>query len=410
VPYYVSGQIRDHEELIALHPEDAIHKRGINLKTRHEAISINREDRTVTVRNLEDGMYHEQEYGILVLATGARAIMPDIPGINLTGVFPMKEFQDGIDLKSFLDNQKPQKSVIMGGGYIGVEVAESFKRTGMEVTVVEAMPRIMSIMDDDMSLLVEDELRKSGINVITGRRVIGLDGDMLVRSVRLDDGSSVEADCVLVSIGVTPSSEIAAKAGLELGPRGAVQVDCYQRTSDPHIFGAGDCCTVFHRLLCRDVFIPLGLTANRQGRMCGENIILETQGKKLKPFPGVVGTAVTKVFDLEIAKTGIGQMEIERYGIRHIGDVKIKAKTLPGYFPGSSDIWVKLFFEDDSRVIVGGQIIGGPGSALRINTVVAAATEGMRLDELYTLDTAYAPPISPVWDPLLIAARSGMKE
>ncbi|HRW81190.1 MAG TPA: FAD-dependent oxidoreductase [Desulfomonilia bacterium] len=381
----------------------------MDLKTRHEAVSINRETQTVTVRNLQDGMYLEQGYGILVLATGARAVMPDLPGIDLPGVFPMKEFQDGIDLKSFLENQKPGKAVIIGGGYIGVEVAESFRGTGMDVTVVEALPRIMAIMDDDMSLLVGAELKKNGVEVITGRKVIGLDGDTQVRAVKLDDGTSVEADCVLVSIGVAPNNEMAVTAGLELGPRGAIQVDRYQRTSDPHIFAAGDCCTVYHRLLCRDVFIPLGLTANRQGRMCGENIVLEMQGEKLKPFPGVIGTAVTRVFGLEIAKTGIGQVEVDRHGLRHISDVKIKARTLPGYFPGSSDLWVKLFFEDDSRVIVGGQIIGGPGSALRINTVVAAATKAMRLDELYTLDTAYAPPISPVWDPLLIAARSAMK-
>ncbi len=361
------------------------------------------------VRNLENGTYIEQEYGTLVLATGARAIVPDMAGMDLPGVFPLKEFQDGIDLKTFLENQKPGKAAIIGGGYIGVEVAEAFRRRGMEVTVVEALPRVMAVMDDDMSLLVDVELRKNGVGVVTGRRVVGLEGDTQVRSVRLDDGTSVDADCVLVSIGVAPNSDIAAKAGLELGPRGAILVDRYQRTSDPDIFGAGDCCTVYHRLLCRDVFIPLGLTANRQGRMCGENIVSQTRGEKLKPFPGVVGTAVTKIFGLEIARTGIGATEIDRYRLGHISSVTIRAKTLPAYFPGTSDITVKLFFEDDSRVIVGGQIVGGQGSALRINTVVAAATSGMRLDELYSLDTAYAPPLSPVWDPLLIAARSGMK-
>ncbi|HPI92399.1 MAG TPA: FAD-dependent oxidoreductase [Deltaproteobacteria bacterium] len=381
----------------------------MDLKTRHEALSINRETRTVMVRNLENGTYIEQEYGTLVLATGARAIVPDMAGMDLPGVFPLKEFQDGIDLKTFLENQKPGKAAIIGGGYIGVEVAEAFRRRGMEVTVVEALPRVMAVMDDDMSLLVDAELRKNGVGVVTGRRVVGLEGDTQVRSVRLDDGTSVDADCVLVSIGVAPNSDIAAKAGLELGPRGAILVDRYQRTSDPDIFGAGDCCTVYHRLLCRDVFIPLGLTANRQGRMCGENIVSQTRGEKLKPFPGVVGTAVTKIFGLEIARTGIGATEIDRYRLGHISSVTIRAKTLPAYFPGTSDITVKLFFEDDSRVIVGGQIVGGQGSALRINTVVAAATSGMRLDELYSLDTAYAPPLSPVWDPLLIAARSGMK-
>ncbi len=409
IPYYISGQIRNHEELIALAPEDAIYKRGINLKTGHEVISVNPEARTVTVKNQGDGSSFEQEYEELVLAAGARSIIPPIPGIDLPGVFPLKEFQNGIDLRAFLDSRKPEKAVIIGGGYIGVEMAESFRGAGLDVALIEAMPRVMSIMDDEMSLLADHELRKNGIEVILGRKVVGLEGDQQVRAVRLDDGSSVAADCVLLSIGVTPNSDIAAKAGLELGPRGAIHVDRYQRTSAPHIFGAGDCCTVYHRLLCQDVFIPLGLTANRQGKLCGENIVLQTKGEKLKPFPGIIGTAVTRVFGLEIAKTGIGQIEIDRYDLKHISSATIKATTLPGYFPGSAEIWVKLFFEDDSRVIVGGQIVGGPGSALRINTVVAAATQGMRMDELYTLDTAYAPPISPVWDPLLLAARRGMK-
>ncbi|HQI82082.1 MAG TPA: FAD-dependent oxidoreductase [Deltaproteobacteria bacterium] len=409
MPYYVSGQIRDYEELIALHPEDAIHKRGINLKTHHEAVAIDREAGTVRVMNLENGTELVQAYDTLILATGARAVMPDIPGITLTGVFPLKEFQDGIDLKLFLQDSRPRKAVIMGGGFIGVEVAEAFSAAGLSVTVVEASPRIMAIMDEDMGVLVDAVLRQNGVSVVAGRRVVALKGDTQVRGVRLDDGTSLEADCVLVSIGVIPNSGIAAQAGIALGERGAVLVDRYQRTSDPRIFAAGDCCTVYHRLLCRDVFIPLGLTANRQGRVCGENISALISGRRPRPFPGVVGTAVTKVFGLEIAKSGIGQAEIDRYGLMHIGSTRITARTLPGYFPGSSELSVKLFFEDDSRIVVGGQIVGGPGSALRINTVVAAATMGMRLDELYTLDTAYAPPISPVWDPLVVAARSGMK-
>ena len=409
MPYFVSGQIQTQEDLIALHPEDAIHKKNIDLKTRHEVMSINRAEKKIEVRNLENGTTFEQDYAKLVIATGARAIMPALPGIELKGVFPLKEFQDGIDLKAFIEREKPKKGVIIGGGYIGVEVAESFRDVGMEVSVIEAMPRIMAIMDEDMSELVALEMKKNSVEIITGKKVVGIEGDDHVRSVLLEDGSLVETDCVLMSIGVAPRGEIAAQAGLELGARGAIKVDRYLRTSDPDIYAAGDCSTVYHRLLCEHVFIPLGLTANRQGRMCGENIVSELTGEKLKPFPGIIGTAVTKVFEYEIAKTGIGQADIERYGLRHISFSKIKAKNLPGYFPGASDLWLKLYFEDESKVIVGGQIIGKTGSALRINALVAAITQGMRLDELYTLDTAYAPPFSPVWDPMLIAARVGMK-
>jgi len=361
------------------------------------------------VKNLRTSRFEEEEYGVLVLATGARAVMPPLDGIDLPGVFPLKEFKDGVDLKTFLDNQKPRKAVIMGGGYIGVEVAESFRRLGMDVAIVEAAPRLMTVMDAEMSPFVEKALGAGGVEVVTGRKVAALEGDTQVRAVRLDDGSAIEAGCVLVSVGVAPNSELAQKAGLELGERGAIRVDRYQRTSNPDIFAAGDCCTVFHRALCRDVYIPLGLTANRQGRICGENVAAVLKGGMFVPFPGVVGTAVTRVFDLEVAKTGIGSVEIERYDLRHVSSSAISARTLPGYFPGSSEIRVKLFFEHDTGVVVGGQIVGGPGSALRINTVVAAITSRMRLDELYTLDTAYAPPISPVWDPVVVAARSAMK-
>lgn len=372
-------------------------------------LSINRVEKKIEVRDLESGDTFEQEYSKLVIATGARAIMPPLPGIDLKGVFPLKEFQDGIDLKTFIEREKPKKGVIIGGGYIGVEVADSFRNIGMEVSLIEAMPRIMAIMDEDMGELVAQEMRQNSVEIITGKKVVGIEGDEHVRSVRLEDGTLVETDCVLMSIGVAPRSEIADQAGLELGARKAIKVDRYLRTSDPDIYAAGDCSTVYHRLLCEHVYIPLGLTANRQGRMCGENIVSEITGRKLKPFPGIIGTAVTKVFAYEIAKTGIGQADIDRYGLRHISSVKIKAKNLPGYFPGASDLWLKLYFEDGSKVIVGGQIIGKTGSALRINALVAAITKGMRLDELYTLDMAYAPPFSPVWDPMLIAAKVGMK-
>ena len=372
-------------------------------------MSIDREKKSVTLRALENDSTFQQTYEKLVIATGARAIVPPLPGVDLAGVFPLKEFQDGINLRNYIEQEKPKHAVIIGGGYIGVEVSESFRKIGMDVTLVEAMPRIMAIMDEDMGEIVANKMEANGIRVITGTKVTGLSGDGRVESVLLEDGSSLNADCVLLSIGVAPRGEIAGEAGLKLGPRGAILVDRYLRTSDPDIFAAGDCSTVYHRLLCEDVFIPLGLTANRQGRICGENIAGELTGRLLKPFPGIIGTAVTKIFDLEIAKTGIGQTDIERYDLKHIRSTKVKARNLPGYFPGSAELWVKLYFEDQTGVITGGQIIGGTGSAIRINTLVCAITQGMRVDELYTLDTAYAPPISPVWDPLVIAAKTAMK-
>jgi CoA-dependent NAD(P)H sulfur oxidoreductase len=410
MPYYVSGQIQQNEDLIALLPEDAIHKRNIDVRTRHEAITIDRAQKTVTVLDHAADRQFEQTYEKLIIATGAKPIIPPLEGIRLEGVFPLKEFQDGINLKGFIEQYQPRCGVIIGGGYIGVEMAEAFRRVGMEVWVVEAQSRIMAIMDADMASLVTEELQSHGVEIITGRKVIGLDGQDRVRSVRLDDDRQLDADCVLLSIGVMPQYELAEKAGLRLGPAKAILVDHYLRTSDPDIYAAGDCSAVYHRILREPLFIPLGLTANRQGRMCGENIVAELSGQRPRPFPGIIGTAVTKVFNLEMAKTGIGSSEIERYGLGHIRAAKIKGRNLPHFFPGSTDVWVKLFYEDHTGVIVGGQIVGGTGAALRIDVIAAAVTQAMRLDELYDLDMAYAPPISPVWDPLLLAARTAMND
>jgi len=395
---------------MALTPEEATNKRGIDLRIRHEVTRINRENARVAVRDLLSGNIFEQEYRKLVIATGARAIVPDLPGIGLAGIFTMKEYQDGLDLRNFVEDAKPRRAVIIGGGYIGVEVSESFSRLGMEVTLVEALPRVMTILDEDMSELVAGEMTKNGVKILTGKKVVGFHGTESLQKVLLDDGSTLDADVALLSIGVTPNSSLAAEAGLELGERKAIRTDRHLKTNDPDIYAAGDCCTAYHRLLKQDVFIPLGLTANRQGRMCGENIAAELTGKGLNSFPGILGTAITKVFDLEIGKTGIGHSDIERYSLTGISSVAIKARNLPGYYPGSTDMWVKIYYEDDSKVIVGGQIIGKGGSAMRLDTLVAAITAMMTLDDLYSLDMAYAPPFSPVWDPLLIAAKAAMKQ
>ena len=409
MPYYVSGLIHKSDQLMALSPEEAINKRGIDLKVRHEVIHIDRQVKKVTVRELETGNTFEQEYEKLIIACGARAIRPDLPGIELPGIFTLKNFQDGLDLKRFIEHEKPTRAVIIGGGYVGVEVAEAFGALGMEVSVIEALPRIMAIMDEDMSSLVADEMTKNLVKIITGKKVVGFRGSGRIEKVILDGGDSVDADCVILAMGVAPNSELAAGAGLELGERNAIKTDRFQKTSDPDIFAAGDCSTAYHRVLNFDVFIPLGLTANRQGRMCGENLVAELAGNEQKPFPGIIGTAITKVFDLEAGKTGIGRFDMERYKLAGISTVAIKARNLPGYYPGSTDMWVKIYFHEASKVIVGGQIIGKGGSAMRLDTLVAAVSAGMTLDDLYSLDMAYAPPFAPVWDPLLIAAKTGMK-
>ncbi|HCL56895.1 MAG TPA: hypothetical protein DHW82_07800 [Spirochaetia bacterium] len=410
MPFYISGEIKDFNRLIVLKPEKAVTERKINLKIEHEVLSIDRKNKKVKVKNLQDGSSFEQEYEKLVLATGSRAIIPPLPGIELRGIFPLKELDDSIQINSFIDAEKPKKAVIIGGGFIGVEAAESFRKRNMEVTLIEAAPRILAILDEDFSTLVQEEMIRNEVKVLTNQKAVRFEGERKVKKVILENGEVIEADLVLLSIGVLPNSKIAEEAGLSLGDRKAVFVNEFLQTSDPDIFAGGDCATVYHTLFKKDLYIPLALGANRQGRMCGENITASLSEKPLKKFPGIIGSSMTKVFDFEIGKTGIGQVDIERNGISDMDSVSIKYVAKAGYYPERSKIWVKLYFEKDSQIIKGGQIVGQNGSVLRLDVITVAISQEMTLEEFYNLDLGYCPPFSPVWDPLLVAARAGMKE
>jgi NADPH-dependent 2,4-dienoyl-CoA reductase/sulfur reductase-like enzyme len=409
MPYFIGGEIESYENLAVLSPEKAREKRGIDLHTRHEVTGIDRDEKTVTVKNLESGETFEQEYEKLLIATGARALVPPIPGAELEGVLPLKELEDSINLDAFLSRHEPQRAVIIGGGYIGVETAEAFRHRGIETTVVEALPRILNIVDEDMSELVTKELEANGVTVRTGAKVVRITGGDRVEAVELDGGETLQADVVLMSVGVRPNSEVAEAAGLELGEKKAILVDRYLKTTDPDIYAAGDCAVAYHTILERPVHVPLALPANRQGRMAGENIIAELAGEKLNTFPGVLGSAMVKVFDGEVAKTGIGQPEIDAYGLKEVESVSIKSHTLAGYYPGAGPLWITLYYHAYSKRLLGGQIYGSGRSVLRINIIATAISAGMRLEDVYNLDLGYAPPFSPVWDPILIAARKGMK-
>ncbi len=410
MPYLIGGEVSAPERLVVLTPEKAREKRGIDLHTRHEVLEIDRNAKKVRVKDLSSGREFNEEYEKLVIASGARAIRPPIPGMDLEGVFTLKEFRDGLDVKHYIDDKKPSRAVVLGGGYIGIETAEAFGKAGMEVTVVELLPRILTLLDEDMSSLAAEELERNGVELLTGRKITAFTGNDRVNSVELDNGTLLKADLVLVSAGVIPNSAIAEKAGLDLGEKKAILVDEFLKTGDPNIYAAGDCATVYNRVLDAQVYVPLALGANRQGRMCGENIAAELSGDRPSAFPGILGTTISRVFDLEFAKTGIGSVEIERYGLRHIESSMVKAKNLAGYFEGTSPMYLKLYYDSETSVVTGGQIVGGRPSAKRIDTIAAAVAAGMTLEDVYNLDLAYAPPFSPVWDPVLLAARVGMKE
>jgi len=409
MPYYISGEIEYSDSLIVLTPEQAEKSRKVNVKTGHEVVGIDPESKQVSVKKRGVENEWQVEYEKLVIATGASSIIPNLENINLEGVFSLKEYQSGIEIRSFIENKNPKNAVIIGGGYIGAEMAESLGKRGINVTLVEALPQVLTLLDSDMSKLVQSELEANDVTVYTGKKVTAIKGSKKAEGAILDDGTSVPADMVMVSIGVKPNTEIAEKAGIQLGDRRAIVTDRYQRTSYPDIFAAGDCAASYHTLLKQMVYIPLALPANRQGKLCAENITAEIKQKEFSPFPGVLGTAMTKVFNIEIGKTGIGDADIQKYQLSNIDSVKIQSMDKAGYYPGSSRMWVKLYFDKQTGIIVGAQIVGRNNTVLRLNTLVAAITAQMTVQQVYNMDTGYAPPFSPVWDPVLIAARKATK-
>jgi len=410
MPYVLSGDIGDWRDLIVLTPEEARGKRALDVRLNTEAVSINPANHSIEVRNREKGTTFVQPYEKLVLASGAGAVLPDFPNRTLPGIFPLKEMNDLISLENYISSEKPQKCIIVGGGYIGLESAEALTRRGLQVTVIEALPRVMNTMDADFSALAGKELEAHGVRICTNTKVTGFGGNARVEKVYTDTDTALSADLVLLSLGVYPESGLAEKAGLMLSEKKAVKVDKHLKTSDPDIYAAGDCTAVRHFVLARDVFIPLALGANRQGRMAGENIAAEILKKPLKSFPPILGTAVTKIFSLGFGKTGIGKREIESYQITDIMAAEAQSINRAGYYPGSCPFRITLYFSKFTHKILGAQIAGTGDSVLRIDALAAAVQGEMTIEELYSLDTAYAPPYSPVWDPILMACRMGLKK
>ncbi|MDI3316983.1 MAG: FAD-dependent oxidoreductase [Bacillota bacterium] len=407
LPYFVEGLVERPEQLVTYSPETFRSQRRIDVAVHTEVERIDRERHEVTVRDLESGEPRRLRYDRLILATGARPSAPPIDGLDLEGVHVLRLVEDGIRLRRALEERRG-RAVILGGGYIGLEAAEAVRKRGWEVTLVEALPQVMATMDPEPAQAVARELERNGIELRLGEPVLGLESDGSgagkgrVRRVVTRAGS-VEADLVLVATGVRPNSELAAEAGIATGVRGAIRVDAEMRTSDPDVWAAGDCAESFHAVTGRPDWIPLGTTANKQGRIAGEN----AAGGHAR-FPGVAGTAIVKVFDLGVARTGLSLAEAQRAGLEAEA-VDALQRSRAGYYPGGGRVAVRLVVERASRRLLGGQLTGPVDAVKRVDTLAAALYGRFTVDDLYGLDLAYAPPFAPVWDPLLIAARQALR-
>jgi len=397
-PYFVAGIVDPVEALLALSEEEAA-ERGIAVRKRCEVTSIDTGAQTVTVMDADAGREEVVRYDTLMYATGASARRIPLEGMDLEGVFQMHTLDDAIAARAAVD-AGVQRAVVVGGGYVGLEMAEAFHHRGIHTTVVVADETVLAgSVDAAFAERLVEAIRALGIDVILGERVSCLgDADGRVRAVGCDE-QALPADIVIVAVGTVPNVDLARSAGIRIGDSGGVWVDDHQRTSIPNVYAAGDCAESRHRLSGRLVNIHLGTYANRQGRVAGLNI-----GGEDVAFPGVLGTAITKVMDIEIARTGLTEREAIELG-RDVALVEFEANTAAGYWPESRRMHMRAIAERGSRLLLGAQIFGGRGAGKRIDALALAIWNEMTVDDLVNADLSYAPPFSGVWDPVLHAAR-----
>lgn len=399
IPYWIAGDATGPDKLIARTPEK--HRaRDIDVRLGTEVVEIDRDRGRVRTRDVL-GAEEWTGYDQLVIATGAVPKRPPIPGIDADGVYGVQILDDGEDIIEALDRRPLRDAVVVGGGYIGVEMAEALLRHGLRVTLVERSEQPMATLDPDMGRLVREAMECLGITVVTGapvREVLtGADGR--VRAVATDAGE-YPADVVVLGLGVAPNTGLARDAGLPIGAHGGLLTDRAMRVRDEEaIWAGGDCVEVLNLVSGGMQHIPLGTHANKQGRVIGTNI-----GGGYATFPGVVGTAVSKVCDLEIARTGLKESQARAAGLQYVTAV-IESTSRAGYYPGAAPMTVKAIAERQTGRLLGLQIVGREGAGKRVDIGAVALTAGMTVEQMTALDLGYAPPFSPVWDPVLVAAR-----
>ncbi|MER8231522.1 FAD-dependent oxidoreductase [Streptomyces sp. NPDC094049] len=400
IPYWVGGEVATREELIARSPEE--HRaRDIGLRTRTEVTAIDLAGRRVLARDLAAGTESWTGFDKLVIATGARPRRPALPGIDAPGVHGVQTLEDGQALLDSLAGSPGRRAVVVGAGYIGVEMAEALLHRGYEVTVLHRGEQPMSTLDPDMGRLVHRAMDGLGIRTVASAEVTevltGPDGR--VRAVATD-AAEYPADVVVLGMGVVPETSLAREAGLPVGARGGLLTDLAMRVrGQEDVWAGGDCVEVLDLVANRERHVPLGTHANKQGQVIGTNV-----GGEYATFPGVVGTAVSKVCDLEIARTGLREKDARAVGLRFVS-VTVESTSRAGYYPGAAPMTVKMLAERRSGRLLGVQIVGREGAAKRVDVAAVALTAGMTVEAMTALDLGYAPPFSPVWDPVLVAAR-----
>jgi NADPH-dependent 2,4-dienoyl-CoA reductase/sulfur reductase-like enzyme len=398
MPYYIGDVIKDEKSLVARTPEQ-FRETGVDVRIETGAEAIDRVQKTV---QLSDGT--TVPYDILVLGTGTTAFVPKVPGVEMEGVFVLKTLPDAIRIKSYLREKQCRKVLIVGAGFIGLEMCEAFRNLNMETDILDLGARPAMRWDPEFSKIIHDELRRNAVRFFPETKMESIEEGKKYRlRLKTTDGG-MEADMILIAIGIRPNVKLAAAAGLQIGKSGAIQVDFSQHTSDADIYAVGDCCETYHRVSRKWTHIPLGDVANKQGRVAGFNI-----GGGTMIFPGVVGAQSFKIFDLGAAATGLDETEAKQSGYFPVSTI-IWGNAIAPSLPGDKKLGIKLVADQATGMLLGAQAVGTRGAVERINTLSCTLWTGMRLEEIAYLDFAYAPPFSTAWDPIHIAARELSKK
>lgn len=391
-PYYIGGVIQNRDALLASTPERFKNRYQVDVRTRTEVKRILRDEKAVEVEELDTGKVYRERYDKLILSPGASPVIPQIEGVNLDGIFTLRNLSDADKIVRFINERNPQRALVVGAGFIGLELVENLRYRGMEVTLVEMLDQVLPAMDTEMTKAIEVELKRNGVNLALNEQVVKFEqeGDAIVAEFK--SGRRVEVDMVMLSVGVKPNTELASSAGLEIGTKGGIKVNEFLQTSDPDIYAIGDAVEVPHFVTGEPVLVPLAGPANRQARIAVDNIY----GHGVK-YKGVLGTAIVKVFNIVAASTGVNEKTLNRLGIRY-EKCYLHPFAHATYYPGSTQMTIKLLFSPSNGRILGAQIVGGDGVDKRIDIFATAILAGMSVDDLTHLELAYAPQFSTAKD------------
>lgn len=397
LPYYIGDVITDPQDLTLQTPESFFSRFRVHMKVRHEVTALHPEKHTVSVKNLKTGEEFEESYDKLILSPGAKPTQPPVPGTGIKKLFTLRTVEDTLSIKRYINRNHPKSAILAGGGFIGLEVAENLRELGMDVTIVQRPKQLMKPFDSDMASFIHNEMRKHGVKLALGHTVEGFEETEDGVRVLLKDEVPLQADMVILAIGVTPDTRLAKEAGLELGIKGSILVNDKMETSAPDIYAVGDAVQVKHYVTGQDALISLAGPANKQGRIAANNICgLDSH------YPGSQGSSIVKVFDMTAAATGINETTAKSAGL-DVDKVILSPMSHAGYYPGGKVMTLKVVFERETYRLLGAQIVGYEGVDKRIDVLATAIHAGMNATELAELDLAYAPPYSSAKDPVNLA-------